>query len=168
MEASSGSAFLASCIMMDRLGPSIFCLPILNGETKGPVPFRTLLVVMGFIPTVFLSTWIGLLAYFQFITWGSLGTPAVLRIAPVMISLWKTVRTSCKSPLLVVTPSVVVLLTGGMTPWMIAGVSMLVNHLCGEFLLVVSVSVIFLSFPSQVWVATNESIFWSLLAPSSS
>ena len=91
----------------------------------------------GGIPTVFLSTGIGLLAFFQFITGGSLRTLAVLRVAPVTISLWRTARTACKSPLLVVNPSVVVWLTRGMMPWMIAEISLFVNNLCGEFMLVV-------------------------------
>ena len=72
--------------------------------------------------------------------------------------------TACKSLLLSATPSSVVRLTKGMKPWMISEISLFVNNLCGEFLLVVSVSLIFLSFPSLVWVATNESLFGSLLA----
>ena len=69
-----------------------------------------------------------------------------------------------QSPSTFATPSAVIWLTDGMTPWMIAGISLFVNNLCGEFPLVVSVSVIFLSFPSPVLVATNGSLFGSLLA----
>ena len=53
METSNGSEFLASCRMMDRLGPSIFWIPILIEEAEGPVLVRTLVVVLGVILTVF-------------------------------------------------------------------------------------------------------------------
>ena len=153
---------------MDRLGPSIFWLHMLIGEAEGPVLVRTWVVVLGGIPKVFSSTGISPLMSFQFITGGSIRTTAVLRVAPGTISLWRTGRTACKAPLLVATPYVVVWLNGGMMPWMIAEISLFVNNLCGEFSLVVSLSVMFLSFPSLVWLSTNESLFGSLLASSSS
>ena len=121
-------------------------------------------MVLGGIPTVFLSRGIFPLAYFQFTTRGSLRTPAALRVATVTISLCRTAHTACKVHSFVATPSVVAWLTGGMTPWMVAGIYLFVNNVCGEFPLVVSVSVIFLSFRSLVWVATNGSLFGSLLA----
>ena len=121
---------------MDRLGPSIFWLPMLIGGTKGPVPFQTWVVVRGDIPTVFLSTLIVLIMYFKFITGGYLRTPAVLDVAPITISLWITASTPCKALLLVATPSEVIWLTRGMTPCMIAGISLFVNNVCGEFPLV--------------------------------
>ena len=77
-------------------------------------------------------------------------TRAALRAAPVTISLWKTARTTCKCVTLVATIYMVVWLTGGMTAGMIAGIFWLVNNLCAEFTLVVSVAVTFLSFPSLV------------------
>ena len=97
---------------------------------------------------MFLSTGIIQFAFFQFITVGSLRTPAVLHIELVKISLWITVHTACKTPILSVTPSVVVWLTRGMTTWIISGISLFVINLCAELLLVVSVSVIFMLFPS--------------------
>ena len=145
--------------MMDRLGPSIFWIPVLIGGTEGPVPVRTWVVFMGGIPTVFLSTIIVPPVSFQFTTVGYLRTPAALRVAPVRISLWRTERTACKFLTLVATPYAVVWLTGGMMPWMIAGISLFINNLCGEFTLVVSVSVIFsvsvTSVSSYQWIA-----FW--------
>ena len=150
MEASSGSAFLASYRIMNLRGTSILCLFMLIGETEGLVPVINLVVVMGGIPKVFLPTRIILLISFQFITGGSLRTPAVLRVALVTISLWRTTRTACKALPLVATPSAVVWLTVRMTPWMIAGISLSVNNLCGEFPLVVFVSVIFPFFLSLV------------------
>ena len=123
--------FLASYGMMDRLGPSIFWLPMLIGGTEGPVLVRTWFVVLEDIATVFLSTRIVPLVSLQFVTGGSLRTPAVLRVAPVTISVWRTALTACRALLLVAIPSEVVWLTGGMTRWMIAGISLYVNNLCG-------------------------------------
>ena len=136
--------------MIDRLGPSIFWLPMLIGDTEVPVPVQTGVVVLGDIPNVFLSRGIDLLASLQFITGVSLRTPAVLRVATIIISLWRTARNACKSLPLVATPSVFVWLTDRMTAGMISGISRFVNNLCGKFPLVLSVSVIFLFFPSLV------------------
>ena len=135
---------------MGRLGPSIFWLPMLIGGTEGPVSVQNGVVALEGIPTVFLSHGIGPLASFQFTTRGYLRTPAALSVMPVEISLWRTVRTSCKTLSLVVTPSEVLWLTGRMTLWMIARISLFVNNFCGEFPFVVSVSIIFPSFPSLV------------------
>ena len=135
---------------MDCLGPSIFWLPMLIGGTEGQLPVQTWVVVLGGITMVFLSTGIVPPVSFQFTTGGSLRTLAALRIAPVTISLWRTTRTACKSLLLVATPSTVIWLTGGMTPWVIYWISLFVNNFCGELSLVVSLSVIFPFFPSQV------------------
>ena len=131
MEASSESTFLASCGTMYRLEPTILWLYMLIWEAKGPVQVRTGVVILGVIMTIFLSTIIGLLALFQFITGGSLRTPKVMCIAPMAISLWRTVRTACKAPLIVATPSVVVRLTVGLTHWMVAGIYLIVNNLFG-------------------------------------
>ena len=76
----------------------------------------------------------------------------------------RIICTACKVPPLAATPSVVVWLIDGMTTGMIYGMSRLINNLCGEFLLLVSVSVTFLFFPSLMWVATNGSLFGLLLA----
>ena len=147
---------------MDYLGTSIVCLPMLIGETEGTVPDRTWVVVLGSITTVFLSTRIVPPVSFQFTIGGSLITHAALHIAPVTIYLWRTARTARKTPPLVTTPSAVVWLNDRMTPWIISGISLFANNLCGEFPLIVSVSVIFLSFPSLVQVATNGLLFGSL------
>ena len=40
MEASSGSEFLASCGMMDRLGMTISCVPVRVGESEVLIKFR--------------------------------------------------------------------------------------------------------------------------------
>ena len=101
------------------------------GGTEGPVPVQTGVVALGGITAVFLSCGIGPLVFFQFITGGSLITPAALHVAPVTISLWRTARTACKSLPLVATPPAVVWLTDGMTPWMIAGIYMFVNNFRG-------------------------------------
>ena len=148
---------------MDRLGLSIFSLPILIGGTKGLVPLRIGVVILGGILTVFLSCVIFPLAFFQFTTEGSLRIPVEMCVLPVTISLWRTSHTACKTLPLVVTLYVVLLLTSRMTPWMITGISHFVNNLCGWFPLVVSVSVIFPFFLSLVWVSTNGSLFGSLL-----
>ena len=135
---------------MGRLVPSILWLPVPIGGTEGPVPVQTWLVALGVIPAVFLSRGISPLASFQFTNGGSLRTPAVLHVAPVTISLWRTTRTACKTLQLVATPSTVVWLNGGVTPCMISGISLFINNLCGKFALVVSVSVVFPFFPSLV------------------
>ena len=131
MEASSGSTLLTSQGMMDRLRPSIFCLPMILGGTEVQVPFRTGVVDLGGIPTVIISTGIRLPVSFQFNTRGFLRTPAALRVAPVTISLWRTACTACKSLPLFATPSAVVWLTVRMTPLTIAGIYLFVNNLCG-------------------------------------
>ena len=131
---------------MGLLGPSISWLLLLIGETEGPVPIKTGVVALGEILIVFLSRKIVPPMFFQFTTGGSLKTRPVLRSAPVTIYLWITTRTAFKVLPLVVTPYMVVWLTGGMTDGMIDGTSRLVNNLCGEFPLVVSVIVVFLCF----------------------
>ena len=64
----------------------------------------------------------------------------------VTISLCITARTAYKVLPLVATPYAVDWLTSGMTPWMTTGIYLFVNNFCGEFTLVVSVSVILLLF----------------------
>ena len=135
---------------MERLGPSIFWLPMIIEGTEGPVPVQTWILVLGGITMVFLSTGIVPPVSFQFTTGGSLRKPAALRVAPVTIFLWRTACTACNALPLVATPSTVVSLTGRMTPCMITRISLFVNNLCGDFPLVVSVSVIFTFFPSLV------------------
>ena len=136
--------------MMYRLGISIFWLPMINRGIEGPVPVQTWVVVLGGIPTVFLSTLIVPSVYFQFTTIGSLRIPAVLHDAPVTICLHRTATTACRALPLFATPSAVVWLTNGMTPWMISGISLFINNLCGEFPLVVLLSVIIPLFKSLV------------------
>ena len=135
---------------MDRLGLTIYWLPILVGETKGPVPIRTGVVVPGGISTVFLSRGIVLPVSFQFTTRGSLKTRAALRAASVTIYIERTVCTACKVPPLSATPTTFVCLARGMTTRMISRMSRLINNFCGEFSSVVPVSATFLSFPSLV------------------
>ena len=65
MEASSGSAFITSCGMMNLLVPSILWLHMLVGGTEGPVPVRTWLVVLGGILKVFISTLLSRLCTFN-------------------------------------------------------------------------------------------------------
>ena len=135
--------------MMERVGPSIFWLPMLIGDTEVPVPIRTWVVILGGILTVFLSIVIFPAVYFQYTTVGSLGTAAALHVAPVTISLSRTSHTTCKAHPLVATPAMVVWSTSRMTPCMITGISLFVNNLCGLFPLVVSLSVIFFCFYHQ-------------------
>ena len=115
---------------MDRLEPSIFWIHMLTGGTEGSVPVQTWVVVLGGILEVFLSTGIVLLVSFQFITGGYLITPATLRVVPLTISLLRTARTAYKTHPLVATPSAVVWLIAGITPWMIPGISLFHNYLC--------------------------------------
>ena len=89
-------------------------------------------------------------ASFQFTTGGSLKTRAALRAAPVIISIERTVRTTCKVPPLATTPSAVLCLTCGMTTGVIFGMSRLINSLRGNFTLVVSVLVTFPPFVTSV------------------
>ena len=146
------------------LGLTISCLLIRIGGAEIPVPVRTLVVALGDTPTVFIPIGIDLLATFQFTTRGSSKTRAVLDATTVTISSNITERTACKAPPHVKTPSVFAWWTGGTTPWMIDGISLFTNNLCGEFLLVVSVK----EFPSLVQVANNESLFGLLMASTSS
>ena len=136
--------------MLARLGPSIFWIHMLIWGLEGPVSVQTEVVALRLSTTVFLSCVIVPHASFHFTTGGSLRTPAALRVSPVMISLWRTTHTACKTLPLVATPSTVVWLNGGVTPCMISGISLFINNLCGKFALVVSVSVVFPFFPSLV------------------
>ena len=135
---------------MEPLGLPISWLPILVGETKGPTPIRTGLVNLGGVLTVFPSRGIVLSVSLQFTTGGSLKTPAALRTASVTISFKRIVHTAWIVPPLIATPSVVFWLINRMMTGMISGMSRLINNLCGEFPLVVSVSVTFIFYPSLV------------------
>ena len=107
---------------MDSLGTSILWIAMLSRGAEGTVPVRTWVVLLEGILTVFISTGIAPLASFQFTTGESLRKTTAMRVAPATISLWRTARTAWKFHPLVATPSAVVCLTGGMTPWMIAGI----------------------------------------------
>ena len=133
---------------MDRLGPSIYWLLMLIGGTEGPVLIRTELVALVGILTVFLYRGVFPPMSFQFSTVGSLSTSSALRAAPVTIYLWRTVRSACKSLPISATPSTVVWLTDRMTDGVISWMIRLINSLCGNFPLVVSVSATFIFFPS--------------------
>ena len=135
---------------MDRLGPSIFWLPMLIGWTEGPVPVKTGVVVLGGITEVFLSRGILPLASYQFTTGGYFRTPTALCVAPDTISLWITALNVCKALPLVKTPSAVIWLNSGMKTGTIAGIYRFVNIFCGKFTLIVSALVIFLFFLSLV------------------
>ena len=150
MEALTGLEFLTSLGMMAPLGSPIFWLPMLISGAEGPVPVRTGVVDLGEILMVFLSCGISPPASFQFTTRLSLRTLVELRLVHVTIYLWRTERTACKALPLGATPYMVILLTGGMMTGIIAGIYRFVNNLCGEFPLIVSVSVI-------------SSLFWSLV-----
>ena len=131
--------------------------PFPSWDTEGPAPIRTGIVNTGGVPTLFLSRGIVPSMSFQFTTIGSLKTRAALRAVSVTISFKRIVCWACKVPSLSATPSTVGGLISGMTTGMISGMSQLINNLCGEFLLVVSVSVNFFlsvtSGGSYLWIA---------------
>ena len=132
---------------MDPLGLPIFWLSILVGETKGPEPIQTGVVNLGDILKVFPSRGFVLSVSFQFTTVGSLKIHAPLRVASVTISLELIVWRACKFPLISATPPEI-RGAGGMKTGMISGTIRLINNFCGEFPLVVSLSLTFLFFPS--------------------
>ena len=92
---------------MDPLRLPISWLLLRLGITEYPVPVRTLVVALGDTLTVFISIGIGLLATFQFTTGGYLKTHVDMGAVPMTLSYERTVRTSCKSPTHVETPSAV-------------------------------------------------------------
>ena len=152
---------------MSRLGISNFWLSIIIWGTEVPVPGRTEVVDLWDIPAVFISSENVPPAPFQFSSGRSLRTPAALRVEPVEIYLRRTPCTACKTLPLVATPSTDVWLNVGMTSCMISGIAgiyLFVNNLCGEFPLLVLVSLIFSFLPPLVRVSTNGSLFGSLLA----
>ena len=128
--------FLTFWGQIDPLGLPISWSLIQIGGAEVPVPVRILVVDLGDTLKVFISIGISLLAKFQFTTGRSLKTRAALGAAPVKISSNRTVRKSCKAVPHVKTPYAIVWWTRGITPWMIAGISLFANNLCGEFLLV--------------------------------
>ena len=71
--------------------------------------------------------------------------PAVLRVAPVIIFLWRTACTACKTLPLVATPSVFVWLTDGMTLCMISRSIICVDNFLWQF----QYQLFFLSFRHQ-------------------
>ena len=131
MEASSGSDFPASCGMMDRLGPSIFWLPMLIGGGIRSSTSQNLSSVSGGYSDSISINWNRparfLPIYHRRIFDNTRSAPH----APVTISLWRPVRAAYKSPLLVVTPYEVFYLIIGMTTWTIDVIYLFVNNFCG-------------------------------------
>ena len=92
----------------------------------------------------------------------------LLRAESVTIYFERTVWRASKVSPTPATSSLIVLSIGRIAPGIIFGMSRLRINFCGVLPFVVSVLVIFLSFMSLVWVATNESLSGSLTASCSS
>ena len=168
MGVSNGWASLIHWGPMDPLGLMISWLLVLIGEPVVLPPIRTgeanlvdpmsVLPSRGVVPSV----------PCRLASAGVCKSCAALHNASVTISFKRIVWHACKFSSLPAASSVIVWSIGGIAAGMISGMSLLINNLCGEFLLVVSVSVTFLFFPSLVWLSTFGSLFGSLYVSSSS
>ena len=164
MEVWNGWVFLTSTGPMGPLGILISFLLFLVGETEVPPLIRTGGVNLEGLMEVFLSRGIFLSVSFRFTTTWFWKARALLHAASVTISFNTIVWRAWKVLLLSADPSAI----GGSIYEMLNEMVRLINKFCGEFPLVVSVSVIFLFFLSLVWVATNWSLFGLLSVSSSS
>ena len=140
-----------------RLGESVVLWKLLTGEvnllvTTEAFPSR---VVVPSMPVLFTSLLVRKIC-------------APLRTVSVTVSFERTVWRASKVSLIIATSSVIVWSIGRIAPRMIFGMIQLRINLCGVLPLIVSLSVIFLSFPSLVWFSTNESLSRSLMALCSS
>ena len=143
---------------MEPLVLPISWLLTIVGETEGPSPIQTGVVNTGGVLTVFPSCGIVSSVSFQFTTVGYLKIRVALRTASVTTSFEIIIRCAFKFPPLAATPSSLIGSIGSMTTGMTSGMRRLINHLYGEVILVVSVSVNFLFFPPLVLVATYSSV----------
>ena len=135
---------------MDPLGLIIYCFPVLLGEPVVLTPTRTgevnLVDPMSVLPSQGVVTSVP----FRIMSAGVQKTCAALRAMSVTISFEIIVQRACKLFPLPAASFAIVWLIRGITTGMIYGMSQLINNLYGEFLLVVSVSVTFMFFPSLV------------------
>ena len=151
-----------------RINMPISWILIRIGSTEVPVPVKNWVLALGDTPGVFISIVIGLLATLQFTTKGSLKTRSALGAAPVKIPFDRTICTPRKAPPHIETPYTVDWWTGGMTSWMIAGIFLFVNNLCGEFTLVVYVAIFGLLLVSLFGLLTASNSSSELLTASTS
>ena len=166
MEVSYGWEYLLHWVPMDPLGLIISWPPVLLVE---PVVLTSIITGEANVvdPMVVLPSRGVVMSMQCRITSAEVWkTLAALRAASVTIFFEKITRRACKvSQLPAASPDIIWSISGVVTG-MISGMSRLINILRGEFMLVVSVSVTFLFFPSLVWVATFGSLF-GLLSVSS-
>ena len=142
-EVLSFSALIISWLLF-QLGELVVLWQIWTGEVNlaaatAVFPSRG---VVPYLPLLFTSHWVRKIR-------------APLRATSVTISFDRTVWYASKVSLILDTSYVIVWSIVWIAPGMIFGMSRLRIKLCGEFPLVVSISVIFPSFLSLVWVATN-------------
>ena len=98
----------------------------------------------------------------------SLKTYPLLHATSLTISFELIVRQALQSHSTCRNPIISQRIIRRMMTGMIYGMSQLINNLCGECPLVVSISVTFPLFPSLVWAAKNSSLFGYLSASPSS
>ena len=135
---------------MYPLGLIISWLLVLIGELVVLPPIQTGEANMLDPMAVFLSRGVVPSVPCQLTSAGVRKTCAELRATSVTISLERIVRCACKVSPLPSASSAIIWSIGRIATGMISGMSRLINNLCGEFLLVVSVSVTFIFFPSLV------------------
>ena len=163
MEALSGLEFLTSWGMMGRLVTSIFRLHMRIGGDRGTSTSPNLVSGSGGHSNSVSILWnfpAHVLPFYQRSIFENIRRAALRTRENLLMEnhMYRMqIPSTCRNPIRDFW------LTGGMMNGMIAGISLFVNNLCGEFPLVVSVSVFY--FPSSlVWVATNLLLFGSLSA----
>ena len=137
MEGSSGSAFLASCVMMDRLGLTISCVPVCVGDSEVLLKVGLLIVNLAVDTAVLTSCGVELSLPIQIISLGVRKMHAPLRAVSVTISFRSTVLHTPKVSRIYGTYSVTSWSIGQIAPWMIFGTNQFFNNFCEIFLLVV-------------------------------
>ena len=147
MEVGNGWEFLTSTRPMGPLG-----LPILVGDTEVPPITRTGEFNLGGGSGSVSVPWNFPVRVFPIYCCSISETRAPLCAAFVTIAFESIIWRACQVPLTAVTPSAI----GGLIGGMVTGMVRLINNFCGEFPLVVSLSVTFIFFPLLVLVATNS------------
>ena len=142
---------------MDPLGLIISWLPVLVGEPVLLLTIQTEEVNLMELLGVFPSHGVDLSVTCWLTSAGVRKSCAALYVVSVTISIRRIVRRTYKVSPLPVASSTIVCSIIGMTTGMISGMIWLIDNWCGEFLLVVSISVTLFYFiasvSSYLWIA---------------
>ena len=137
IEASSGSAFLASSGMMDRLGMKIYCVPVRVGELEVLMKFGLYRVILAINTAVFTPRGVEPSLSVLLTSLGVQKMCAPLRTASATISFGSIIWYAPKVSRIPFTSSMMIWSIGQIVHWMISGKNRFFNHFCGKLPLVV-------------------------------